>query len=94
MGTIFKKIYVNEDTEVPDNGEYDTNLGTIEVFCNKWVSDEYIEWYLEEIEIPTEKEIDSMFPLQKGEELMLFNKDVRKGMKWMRNHLLGEDNYA
>jgi hypothetical protein len=57
MESIYKKVIVNEKDDVPADGEYDTNLGTIEVFCGKWVADELPEWYLEEVELPSEEEL-------------------------------------
>lgn len=57
MESIYKKVIVNENDDVPSDGEYDTNLGMIEVFCGKWVADELPEWYLQEIELPTKRDI-------------------------------------
>lgn len=44
-----------------------------------------ISFWLEEVELPTDKEIDSTFPLQYGMEILNFNSDCRKGAKWMRD---------
>lgn len=59
MESIYKKVTVNEEDDVPSDGEYDTNLGMIEVFCGAWVSDELPKWYLEEADLsPEEYAID------------------------------------
>lgn len=54
METIFRKVSVDENN-IPEDGEYDTNLGMTEVFCGKWVADNFPEWYLEEIELPIDE---------------------------------------
>lgn len=88
---VFKKIIVkNGKKDIPEDGQYSTDLGYIEVFCGNWVADDYPEWYLEEVELPSDKEIDSTFPLQYEKETLLFNSDVRKGMKLLRDYILGK----
>lgn len=62
---------------------------------NEWHDSDYIftqeeiQYWLQEVELMTDKEIDNYFPLQYGMEFFNFNKDVRKGVKWMRDNILG-----
>lgn len=46
MQTYIKRLV--SEHGIPEDGEYDTDLGRIEVFCEKWVSDEGPEYYYEE----------------------------------------------
>lgn len=87
METIFRKVITKKRTPYA-NGEYSTDLGYIEFFYDKWVADEVPKWWMEETYLLSDKEIDSLIPLQKGEETILFNKDMRKGAKWMRDYIM------
>ena len=98
MKSIFQKVSVKKK-DVPEDGEYDTNLGMIEVFCGKWVADEYPEWYLKEITLPTKDEIeDAMFidlPILEDESnsgtIRIIceghRKSWTKGAKWFRDKI-------
>ncbi len=94
MKSIYKKITISDDDEVPPNGEYDTNLGMIEVFCGKWVADELPEWYLEEVELPSEKDI-IIFLKEQGKPTVdtkraweYYNLYIAKGLlKWLRKDI-------
>lgn len=91
METIYKKVIFNKEDNVPSDGEYDTNLGMIEVFSGMWVADELPEWYLEEIELPTEKDVVKFLKEQgkptvdTDEAWKHYNLYIAKGLlKWFR----------
>jgi len=92
MESIYKKVIVNEEDDVPADGEYDTNLGMIEVFCGKWVADELPEWYLDEIEFPSEERVITFLKEQgkptvdTDEAWKHYNLYIAKGLlKWLQN---------
>lgn len=100
MKTIFRKVSV-KDRLPNEDGEYITNYGsnTRLLTCNhkrKWTVQfgDTVEvtpnYWLEEVELPTDKEIDNTFPLQYGMDILNFNTDTRKGAKWMRDNILGK----
>lgn len=89
MEKIFIQVYTEK--RFPEKtGLYHTNRGMINYFAGLKTFEHSIavDYWLEEIELPTDKEIDSTYPLQWGSDMMLFNTDARKGAKWMRDYIL------
>ena len=86
MEPIFRKV-ITKKRSPNENGVYLTDIGILEFSYSEWC-DGIPKWWMEKIFLLSDKEIDSLIPLQNGEETILFNKDMRKGAKWMRDYIL------
>ena len=93
MKTIFRKVSVKE--KLPQqNGICFTSNGlnyysAYEGFSiNKDAREKDVEWWLEEIELPTDEEIKMEFPKYGKDFTDLQFQERREGAEWMRDFVL------
>lgn len=87
--TVFIKRYPSKGELPSKNGYYLTQVGIVHFrgWFNNW-----IEYWLEEIELPSEEELNEKSDLKKGSSMWFHSQGFTQGANFILNHLKSNTN--